>query len=239
MQISMPELNPTLILAGLLLGFSSSLHCVAMCSGIAASLHLAATRGPAAVGAMPAALIVNAGRISGYMVAGGLVGALGAGVLGLLDRSLLNAVLRFTSASALGLIGLSMLGLLPLPPQLARVGATIGERVATLGGALRLPPTAGLFVGGTVWGFCPCAMVYGTLAYATLAGSSLGGAVVMLAFGLGTLPALLASSLGLATLRRRLASDRWQPAVGVALLALSLASVAIAPATFAQWCHIG
>jgi sulfite exporter TauE/SafE len=82
-------------------------------------------------------------------------------------------------------------------------------------------------------------MVYGTLFYAMLAGSWFGGALVMLAFGLGTLPALLASGLGLATLRRRAASDRWQPAVGIALIALSLASVAISPATFAAWCHFG
>jgi len=235
----MLDLNPTLILAGLLLGFSSSLHCFAMCSGIAVSLHMAATSRPGAGGALPTALIVNSGRITGYMVAGALVGAIGSGVLGMLDRSLLNAVLRWASAFALGVIGLSMVGVLPLPPALARVGATIGNRIAALGGSLRLPSTAGLFLGGTVWGFCPCAMVYGTLTYAMLAGSSLGGALVMLAFGLGTLPALLASSLGLATLRRRAASDRWQPAVGIALLALSLASVAIPPATFAEWCHIG
>jgi hypothetical protein len=236
----MYDLNPSLMLAGLLLGFSSSLHCFAMCSGIAASLHMAASSRPGGGhGAVPTALVINSGRITGYMVAGALVGAAGSGVLGLLDRSLMNAVLRWASAFALGVIGLSMIGVLPLPPALSRVGATIGNRIATIGGAVRLPSMAGLFLSGTVWGFCPCAMVYGTLAYAMLAGSWLGGALVMLAFGLGTLPALLASGLGLATLRRRAASDRWQPAVGIALVALSLASVAIPPATFAEWCHIG
>ncbi len=234
------DLNPALILAGLLLGFSSSLHCFAMCSGIAASLQMAgAKRAGGMRGALSTALVVNSGRISGYMVAGALVGAAGSGVLGMLDRSLMNAVLRWASAFALGAIGLSMIGLLPLPPVLSRAGAIISGRITAVGGALRLPPLAGLFVGGTVWGFCPCAMVYGTLFYAMLAGSWFGGALVMLAFGLGTLPALLASGLGFATLRRRATSDRWQPAVGIALIALSLASVAIPPATFAEWCHFG
>jgi sulfite exporter TauE/SafE len=234
------QLNPTLILAGLLLGFSSSLHCFAMCSGIAASLHLAAATRPGVPrGALPTALIINSGRITGYMVAGAVVGAAGAGVLSVLDRSIMNAVLRWASAFALGAIGLSMIGLLPVPVALSRAGLMISDRITVVSSAARLPPTAGLFLSGTVWGFCPCAMVYGTLFYATLAGSGFGGALVMLAFGLGTLPALLASGLGLATLRRRATSVRWQPAIGIALLALSLASVAIPPATFAEWCHFG
>lgn len=236
----MPDINPSLIVAGLLLGVSSSLHCVAMCSGIAVSLQFAATGPTGGVrGALPGALVVNTGRISGYVVTGAVVGAVGASVFGFLDRTVLNAVLRWASAFALGLIGLSMIGLIPLPPALARLGAAIGDRVTALSANSRLGGAAGLFLGGTAWGFCPCAMVYGTLAYAMLAGSWLGGALVMLAFGLGTLPAVLASSLGFASLRRRLASARWQPAVGAALVALSLAGVAIPPATFAAWCRIG
>lgn len=235
----MPDFNPSLIAAGLLLGISSSLHCVAMCSGIAVSLQFAAGPTGGARGALPGALVVNAGRISGYAVAGAIVGAAGASVFGFLDRTVLNAVLRWASAFALGLIGLSMIGLIPLPPALARLGGAIGDRVTALSATNRLGGTAGLFLGGAAWGFCPCSMVYGTLAYAMLAGSAPGGALVMLAFGLGTLPAVLASSLGFASLRRRLASARWQPAVGAALVALSLASVAIPPATFAAWCRIG
>jgi hypothetical protein len=47
---------------------------------------------------------------------------------------------------------------------------------------------------GLLWGLTPCALVYGVLPVALLAGGALDGALVMLAFGAGTLPNLLAAS---------------------------------------------
>jgi sulfite exporter TauE/SafE len=44
---------------------------------------------------------------------------------------------------------------------------------------------------GALWGWLPCGMVYSMLMSAMLSGSAGGGAAVMLAFGLGTLPALV------------------------------------------------
>jgi hypothetical protein len=44
---------------------------------------------------------------------------------------------------------------------------------------------------GVLWGWAPCALVYSALPLALVSGSALNGAVVMLAFGAGTLPALL------------------------------------------------
>jgi sulfite exporter TauE/SafE len=228
------------MLAGLLLGFASSLHCFGMCSGIAASLHLAAASRPGAPhGPVTTALLINSGRVAGYVMAGAAVGAAGASVFGVLDRSLLNFVLRWAAAATLGAVGLSMLGLLPLPAWLTRAGLTVSDALTQLAHALRLPSGAGLLLAGTVWGFCPCAMVYGALVYAMLTGSWSGGALVMLGFGLGTMPTLVASGLGLATLKRRATSVRLQGAVGAALVLLSLASVAVPAATIAAWCHFG
>jgi sulfite exporter TauE/SafE len=234
------DFTQPLILAGLLLGFSSSLHCFGMCSGIAASLHLAAAARPGpARGQLSTALLVNAGRVTGYVVAGAAVGAAGSGLFGALDRSLMNFVLRWAAAATLGAVGLSMIGALPLPAALSRAGLVISDKMNALVGTVRLPSAAGLFISGTVWGFCPCAMVYGALFYAMLSGSWLGGTLVMLGFGIGTLPALVAAGLGLATLKRRATSARLQGAVGIALVLLSMASVAIPPATIAEWCHFG
>jgi hypothetical protein len=44
-----------------------------------------------------------------------------------------------------------------------------------------------------IWGFTPCALIYSVLPVALLAGSAMDGALVMLAFGVGTLPNLLAA----------------------------------------------
>ncbi|HXA46218.1 MAG TPA: sulfite exporter TauE/SafE family protein, partial [Burkholderiaceae bacterium] len=48
---------------------------------------------------------------------------------------------------------------------------------------------------GAIWGWLPCGMVYSMLLTALLSGSALSGAVLMLAFGLGTLPTLLAMGM--------------------------------------------
>jgi len=50
---------------------------------------------------------------------------------------------------------------------------------------------AGAWRMGLLWGFLPCGLVYSALALALAAGSAPGGALTMLAFGAGTLPALL------------------------------------------------
>ena len=47
---------------------------------------------------------------------------------------------------------------------------------------------------GLLWGWIPCGLVYSALVLSISAGDVLQGAWIMLAFGLGTLPNLLAMS---------------------------------------------
>src|ERR1039458_9881374 len=97
------DFNQPLLVAGLLLGFSSSLHCFGMCSGIAASLHFAAAaRSGNTQKHLSTAVLINSGRVMGYVIAGALVGELGSQVFGFLDRSVMNAVLRWVGALSLG-----------------------------------------------------------------------------------------------------------------------------------------
>jgi sulfite exporter TauE/SafE len=233
------DFNQSLLVAGLLLGFSSSLHCFGMCSGIAASLHFAAAKPGGSQNHLSTAALINSGRVMGYVIAGALVGELGSQVFGFLDRSVMNAVLRWAGALSLGWIGLSMLGFLPLPAFFYRIGMVVSDGIAAVSATLRLPPWAALFISGTVWGFLPCAMVYATLFYAMLSGSWLGGAIVMLGFGIGTLPALVAAGMGLATLRHRATSARLQGIVGVVILLLGIANVTLSGASFPEWCRFG
>jgi len=51
------------------------------------------------------------------------------------------------------------------------------------------------FVGGLFWGWLPCGLVYSALLAAVVAGSAMQGAAVMLAFGAGTVPAMLGVGL--------------------------------------------
>ena len=62
------------------------------------------------------------------------------------------------------------------------------------------------YLPGMVWGFTPCARVYSVLPVALLAGSAQAGALVMLAFGVGTMPNLLAAGWLMVRLQRMLAN---------------------------------
>jgi sulfite exporter TauE/SafE len=230
-----------LLVAGLLLGLSSSLHCFGMCSGIAASLHFAAGLDPnrPAPDLLATTLLINAGRIFGYVVAGAIVGGLGSGVFGAFDHATSNAVLRWAAAAALGWIGLSMLEIVPLPAVLYRVASHVSHFMEAMAQAARLPARMGLFLSGAVWGFLPCAMVYAALFYAMLSGSWLGGAVVMSGFGLGTLPMLIAAGLGLPLLRRRATSVWLRNTVGVAIIMVGIVSAGVTPTNFVAWCRSG
>jgi sulfite exporter TauE/SafE len=230
-----------LLVAGLLLGLSSSLHCIGMCSGIAASLHFSVDLGPgrSARDLVTTTLLINAGRITGYVTAGAIVGGFGSSLFGSFDHAASHAVLRWAAAAALGWIGLSMMGVLPLPATLYRIGSTVSNSMNKVAGAARLPAKAGLFVSGAVWGFLPCAMVYAALFYAMLCGSWLGGAVAMSGFGLGTLPAVVAAGLGLPLLRHQVSSVWLRHAVGLAIILVGVASAGITPTALAAWCRSG
>lgn len=233
------DFDQPLFVAGLLLGFSSSLHCFGMCAGIASSLHFAADFGSnrPRQGLLTATVLINAGRISAYVLAGATVGAIGSSVFGSFDHAFAHAILRWAAAAALAWIGLSMLEVLSLPAWLSRLAAAFSARIGAAAHAIQLPPTIGLFVSGAVWGFLPCAMVYGALFYAMLSGSWLGGVLAMSGFGLGTLPVLLGAGLGLPMLRRRAPAGWLRNTVALAIIAVGFVSAGMSPSTLAVWCR--
>ena len=81
-----------------------------------------------------------------------------------------------------------------------------------------------MLAAGLAWGWLPCAMVYAALAAAAFSGGAAGGALAMLAFGLGTLPFLL----GAGWLASRLRS--WRRAAGAAVLGFGVYGLAHANA---------
>lgn len=233
------DFDQPLFLAGLLLGFSSSLHCFGMCAGIASGLHFASEAGPGQPrrGLLTTTILINAGRISAYTLAGALVGAAGSSVFGSLDQTFAHAVLRWAAAAALAWIGLSMLEVLPLPAGLYRLGNAVSGGVSAAARTAHLPPAMGLFVSGAIWGFLPCAMVYAALFYAMLSGSWLGGALAMSGFGLGTLPVLIGAGLGLPLLRRRATAGWLRNTVALAIIAVGIITAGVSPSTLAVWCR--
>jgi hypothetical protein len=160
-------------------------------------------------------------------------------VFGALDHASVHIVLRWAAAASLGWIGMSIVGLVPLPTLLYRMGMILSNAVSAATRTLRLPPAAGLVAAGCVWGLFPCAMVHAALFYAMLSGSWLNGAAVMLGFGIGTLPSVMAAGLGLPILRQKSGSPALRTTVGLAVILLGVVSVLTPAAMFAEWCRAG
>jgi uncharacterized protein len=79
-------------------------------------------------------------------------------------------------------------------------------------------------------------MVYGALFYAMLSGSALGGGAVMAGFGLGTLPSVTAVALGISSFRRLARVRQARVWVGLAIIAIAAASVAVPALASAGFC---
>ena len=179
-------------------------HCVGMCGGIVGALTLGASpKSQKSYGAIfPYLLAYNFGRILSYTVAGALVGGVAAfaGELSALyqgQRVLLGVAALFMVGLGLYIAGWWQ-GLL----RIEKLGAKyVWRHLQPLGQRL-LPVTSplGALGLGLVWGWLPCGLVYSVLIWTIGAGSALEGALLMLAFGLGTLPTLLAMGAFAATL---------------------------------------
>ena len=112
-------------------------------------------------------------------------------------------------------------------PALKQLGGVLWRRVQPLVKPL-VPmdtPLKALALGG-LWGWVPCGMVYSVLLTAMLSGSALDGALVMGAFGLGTLPMLLAMGMAGARLRQYLQQRAVRLASGLLVLGFGLLGIA-------------
>lgn len=215
-------MNPITFLGGLLLGLASSLHCAGMCGGIASSLTLTFSGAGGARDRAEALAAAQAGKTVSYMLAGALLGALGAGVYGLLDRQGAFFVLQRVGAAGLAWVGLSLLGLAPPPSAIDRLFAPLRRWAWN---ARRGDRRIAAGVAGLVWGLLPCGMVYSALLYAMLSGTALSGALVMLGFGLGVTPSVVAVAMGVSWLPR-LAQGTWtRRAIGGVMIAIGAATL--------------
>jgi len=177
-------------------------------------------------------LLFNAGRISSYLIAGALAGGIGGA--GIAAGTLLPAQLMlFVIANGLLiLLGLYMAGAGNAVLVLESSGAKLLRLARSIGAAVKLPlldRPAGRFAAGFAWGWTPCGMVYSMLALALVSGSALRGAAVMLAFGLGTLPNLLAAGWLLTRFGAQLRNRKLRVVAGIAIAAFGLIGLARVP----------
>ncbi|MFC5549056.1 sulfite exporter TauE/SafE family protein [Massilia aerilata] len=222
-------------------GLLGSVHCAGMCGGIVGALSLAPSRGqavPVTVRLVPPArpallnvLAYNAGRIGSYMLAGALAGGVGQGAGALSRLPALQAGGYWMANLMLALLGLYLMDVWRGLARLEQGGQILWRRVQPLLRHVR--PSNGsafgparMLAAGALWGWLPCGMVYSVLLTAMLSGSALGGALAMLAFGLGTLPMLLGLGLLGARLRAGLRLRGVRLACGALVLGFGLLGLA-------------
>ena len=178
-------------------GLLGGVHCLGMCGGIVGALTLGLDRAPGAPRPVwPFLLAYNSGRVLSYTLAGAIMGGLGALVVALAPA---QAVQRFLLAAAgvfMVLLGLYLGGWWRVLVRVERLGGALWRRVEPLGRRFLPVRTARqAFAIGVLWGWIPCGLVYTMLIWAVASGGALEGALIMLVFGAGTVPNLLAMGL--------------------------------------------
>jgi sulfite exporter TauE/SafE len=180
-------------------------------------------------------VLFNLGRIATYSLIGLIVGAFGQIAQELASRFDVTGITAIAAGIAAMVFGLSMLGWFRDP---ARVVAMAGLGRWLVAGRVRVnqaPPAAAPLLLGALQGWLPCALVYAAASRASLAGSPAMGALTMLVFGLGTLPAVFAMTLVPRTLLRRVKAQRLAgmllAGLGVLLILRGLANFGLVPST--------
>ncbi len=179
---------------GLFGGFG---HCIGMCGGFVLTYTLKINENdfiekPNWWQRLSPHILYSTGRILSYMIIGNLLGLIGTAI----DASLtlrLQGTLEIVAGVVMILMGLDLAGLIPKMQPNSFPGVNPFKKlVSSLFTKVKRDNIIGL---GFVLGFIPCGLVYAAGAKAVASGSFIGGMLIMLAFGLGTIPAMVTTGL--------------------------------------------
>ncbi len=220
--------SPQSLASAFILGLFSTVHCVGMCGGIIGALSLSLPDNIRQQRQRHVFFITlyNLGRILSYSFAGLVVGYIGAEAAAYTDMSGGPSILRHTGVVLMIAIGLYLAGWLPQLSKVERIGVPLWKLLEPIGRKLvpvTTMPRALLY--GLVWGWLPCGMVYFVLVWALTSGSATQGALTMAAFGLGTLPSLIAAGLAMSSLKSFTRMKPVRQAVGVLVIAMAIGSL--------------
>ncbi len=142
--------------------------------------------------AVTAVAAYNLGRIMTYTTLGALAGGVGS-VAWLMESILPIQQTAYVLSSVLViLMGLYVLGVKRIGVAVESLGSHVWQHIRPAATSrLRGAGFLNSVLAGSLWGMVPCGMVYAVLSAALVAGSWQRGALLMLVFGLGTLPNLM------------------------------------------------
>lgn len=181
-------MSDSLITMAFVTGLLGTGHCIGMCGGLVSALSLSEA---GRQGGWLSHLLYNTGRIATYTLIGAMVGWLGS-ALAYTDRfKLITRTLLLGSDIFVILVGLGTAGLFGwLNAGKLDVPGPMRAMTKTVSGLRRLPPALAALPLGLLFGFLPCGYLYAVAITAAQSASVTTGALMLLAFGLGTAPSL-------------------------------------------------
>ena len=212
-----------LLAAAFVTGLLGSAHCFGMCGGLsglfAVNANVASLRAQ-----LPFAFAYNIGRVLSYTFLGFVVATLGQTIVDAIPT--IAAPVRFASGLLIVIVGLQVaFGWRFLAP-VEKAGASIWQRIAPAAKGLlpvtSIPRALGL---GLLWGWLPCGLVYSVLLLAATTANGINGGLVMIAFGLGTMPAMIMTGLSASKLSQFM--SRRQLGAGLLIVIIGLLTLAM------------
>lgn len=192
-----------------LTGLMGAPHCLIMCGGISSSYAMNARQSP-----LKTVLAYHAGRITTYTAIGCFMGAIG---------SFINVAARFVGIQGLASIVGGALILLwtfrryTLPIHRLQLPGSRYLQEAAARFRLRLELTA-VYLTGLMLGFIPCGLTYAMQMNAAASASWLEGLVIMLVFGISTVPILLLTALSTVKVGKKWRKRMRQIGLGLAVI---------------------
>ncbi len=177
-----------------IIGLLGSAHCIGMCGGISTMLT-SAIDSKRTTNQLQLSLSYNFGRICCYAFIGAIAGFTGS--LAAKNVGIPLSGLRIMAGVFLILLGLYIGQWLMWLSKIERLGRFIWQYLSPFSKKLiPVKNNSQALALGALWGWLPCGLIYSTLTWSVASGNTLQGALIMLSFGFGTLPALLTMSLG-------------------------------------------
>lgn len=212
-----------ILAAAFITGFLGSVHCFGMCGGISGLFAINASVASLRT-QIPKAIAYNIGRILSYAFLGVTVAVLGKSAVASIPD--LMAPIRLTSGALIIFVGLQLAFGWRILAPLENAGARLWKRIAPAAKGLVPVETTTQALGlGLIWGWLPCGLVYSVLLLAATTAEATSGGMVMIAFGLGTMPAMVATGVSASKLAQFMSGKRM--GAGILIIVLGLATIAM------------
>jgi len=208
-------------LAAFIIGLFSSLHCIGMCGSIIGTLTYSLSQELRNNKRILFSIVLsyNLGRVASYAIAGAVVGLLSLPF----TQGQAHRLLQLASAAIMTGAGLYIGGWFPRFAYIEKMGSRFWRLIEPFGRKMipvKTRSQAMLF--GMIWGWLPCGLIYTALALAATTGNVVHSSMTMLAFGLGTLPAVVGVGIMTSWLARLSKAKLFKQAVGIMFILFAL-----------------